>query len=95
MSDAKHTPGPWAVKANGRRGVAFNAQTFSVVDSRRVPLAGTVVDEADARLIAAAPELLEALEAAVPRICSDACAKTHARECVNARAALAKARGES
>ena len=66
MSSSKHTPGPWdyvayanrdsdapveyRVRAKGLRWVALTAS-------------GDSEDEANARLIAAAPELLEALEA--------------------------------
>lgn len=62
MSAPKHTPGPWVARKTGgagwpeQRGFAiyFNEAQEQVVDF--------VYEEADARLIAAAPELLEALE---------------------------------
>lgn len=94
----KHTPGPWEV---GRYGVndfeiQGNHRKLAVVyDYERIP-AGEAI--ATARLIAAAPDLLEAL-LAVQRVCKDAylpgpvylsIAERHA---INA--ALAKALGET
>lgn len=60
---AKHTPGPWAFNKTERG-------EFIVFDERRPPLervichTGTAFshDNANARLIAAAPELLQALK---------------------------------
>jgi hypothetical protein len=54
---AKHTPGPWHVEQG------INDYDILVTPDGRAParLAGYVEREADARLIAAAPELLEAL----------------------------------
>lgn len=66
---AQHTPGPWAV------GPAFdNDGEPEIIIERHTPagnlvvavaLAGLRGQEANARLIAAAPDLLEALQAAV------------------------------
>lgn len=61
---AQHTPGPWAVKTDGE------ANYFTIADSKanwlmRVQHNGepsTVTQDANARLIAAAPELLELCE---------------------------------
>jgi hypothetical protein len=88
-----HTPGPWAF-AEGRRSFAVHQQDGAPY----TPLASDVADvpiydstgtaEANARLIAAAPDLLEALMAvkalAVP-------AATHIHTIVDA--AIAKATG--
>ncbi len=67
MSGTKHTPGPWRVEAN-RSAVYVLAGNFCVAttaDERT----GNVAPAADnARLIAAAPELLEALTDAAHRI---------------------------
>lgn len=87
----KHTPGPWvARKINGagwpgQRGFAidFNEDQEQVVDF--------VYEEADAHLIAAAPELLEALEWAL----RDAAADELDPWFANARDAIAKARGDA
>ena len=93
---SKFTPGPWVAREvngmgwPGQRGFAidFNEDQEQVVEF--------VYEEADAHLIAAAPDLLEALEAVLNagrgtsgRIILDA-----DDEAV-ARAAIAKARGEA
>ena len=65
MSERKHTPGPWAIEADadkaGRHPLHDNrhvtARTGIVCDLRDQP-----AQAADARLIAAAPELLHALK---------------------------------
>ena len=56
-SKAKYTPGPWSLSANYH-------QTQKVVSDscEIVKLPPTEVGKANARLIAAAPEMLEALE---------------------------------
>jgi hypothetical protein len=78
MSDTKtqHTPGPWYVWPThwdgGSNSVAWAGQNTVWIDSPRGELAmikpnGRRIDDlvyADARLIAAAPDLLEALKAA-------------------------------
>lgn len=64
--NTKHTPGPWKEgdyivwPANGG-----NAQ-FPVHARKRGRIALALTKEADARLIAAAPELLEALQGLLP-----------------------------
>ena len=88
-----HTPGPWeAVKANWDRTLIRHA----LPGDAHVP--GYIAEvnnigagyEANARLIAAAPELLEALEALLGNcLDSEGLAAAHAK----ARAALAKAGG--
>lgn len=61
-SRTKHTPGPWnTVILNGDR-IAVVAHDSSDVATL------TQASHADARLIAAAPELLAALEAAIPAL---------------------------
>ena len=64
--ETKHTPGPWKIVA----GLNYTeADLVAMVQSRRSPLAIIATDqdvtcnnsEADAQLIAAAPDLLEAL----------------------------------
>lgn len=58
---SKHTQGPWHI-------ARFEASTVDIRDARGVTVAEvgdtSMEDEANARLIAAAPELLEALKAA-------------------------------
>lgn len=96
MSNAKHTPGPWIASKMGYISTvdrkSFIATSCSANDN----------DEANARLIAAAPELLEALfeqerflgvlAGTVPLTEKD----THRRIAINrdaVRAAIAKAGG--
>ncbi len=55
--NTQHTPGPWKVKSI----VGVYAQDGSLVASLHTPISNG--DNQDARLIAAAPELLEALQA--------------------------------
>jgi hypothetical protein len=81
MSDAKHTPGPWQLFEDYDAIGGFRQRVYSVHgDIRpghqfrgiaRVPASeGDEMLEANARLIAAAPDLLEALKE-LRLICSD------------------------
>ena len=56
---SKHTEGPWTVS---RKSSAYMQGTIVTCKNNTIEVAG-VWDNEDARLIAAAPELLEALEA--------------------------------
>lgn len=66
-----HTPGPWATEYVGDDGFASDRPTVAIVGDYRIVRDGHSVrgydghaaDEADARLIAAAPDLLAALKA--------------------------------
>lgn len=85
---SKHTPGPWSRDKNdslcspdGRQVYVWNSGLGNSYRSDET--------DANARLIAAAPELLEALEAMLPG------AEAMGWETSKARAAIAKARGES
>lgn len=82
MSDVKHTPGPWHV-ANGCQIRGAKDQIAKAWMMRN----GEGL--ANARLIAAAPELLNALEAITEAY------DTSLPEYKVARAAIAKARGEA
>jgi hypothetical protein len=98
----KHTPGPWYHDfASGmKNGNPQVVEYFVRRDGDNVSIAADIVDpekcvpsEANARLIAAAPDLLEALEN-IADIVADEWG-TH-RPCVmRAYAAIAKARGEA
>ncbi len=60
---AAHTPGPWVAMQNESQGVSFIYPKRSSDDC-----ICTVSNEANARLIAAAPEMLEALKIARDQI---------------------------
>jgi len=106
----KHTPGPWRITHNGSyspprfeiSGRAGDGREYGFAEVSAWPLhAGEA--EANARLIAAAPEMLEALKTLTP-IASDQHAHITS-DCggncpdliaiKQARAAIARARGES
>lgn len=102
MSETKHTPGPWHAK---RHEVIHSDSGFTVAEIfdgiRWIPALDdwqqTIdvdVSHANARLIAAAPELLEALEGAL--LCLVENCSGHEEEEVKAKAeaAIRKARGE-
>lgn len=87
MKNAKHTPGPWRVGDAGH--AVFGPKDSGMYPNAPVTVVQKIVSPANARLIAAAPELLEALEVAL-KSCSgqdDFYYKT--------KALMAKSRGES
>lgn len=93
---SKHTPGPWYFlpDRNGRLQVGPSIN-YTVAAMWVTPLEG---QEANARLISAAPELLEALEKCRKELsawmqcyCEDAATQEAISQ---ARAAIAKATGE-
>ena len=88
---AQHTPGPWVVDRD-----ASGNGISTTIESNRFWITGVIKfpgpgfsDEANARLIAAAPELLEALCLLLDRIESP-----DGLPMKKARAAIAKATGE-
>lgn len=89
MADAKHTPGPWT---------ALNRGYKSHVTDGDMNWSAEIIGPghaANARLIAAAPELLEAGEAALPWISGLANKNPSVAPFATAlRAAIAKAKGE-
>lgn len=93
---SKYTLGPWkyGVELSSRTGewlISFDAgnrgRGIDIAETRP----GSGQEEANARLIAAAPELLEALEEAVCAL--EVCGKDY-RATEIARSAIAKAKGE-
>lgn len=103
---SKHTPGPWTFREHGYP-TLYRVHAF-VEGSDSAPVCGlwmpaeqlTIVEEgrANARLIAAAPELLEALKAVESSVFllglhvdEDGCEGCQLR--VRARSAIAKAEG--
>ena len=105
MSETKHTPGPWSVydqrhlftnHEGSARLIAGNIWIACVHGSHVGPQSK---EEADANisLIAAAPELLEALESLIANVYSCACTmptKEEREAWDKADAAIAKAEGE-
>jgi hypothetical protein len=65
MSTTAHTPGPWRLDVPEPDGeiIVMDEQDVSIDTIWKQPLDPSEWVEANARLIAAAPELLEALEA--------------------------------
>ena len=102
MSAAKHAPGPWSCIVEGNDAFVMPAGDSPCVTLIKLRGAGTSYSEslANARLIAAAPCLLEALEAfqRAPSVGSAGPGSvTIAVQAFNlraARAAIAKATGE-
>lgn len=94
MSNAKHTPGPWSywpsvAYAEGvitRDATLGHIATPAVMGDRGVMIA-------NARLIAAAPDLLDALRALLP-FAMEIVNKNHS-SVINACAAIAKAEGRA
>lgn len=66
---AKHTPGPWGIRDENETFISIGAETHhSLVDTWAIDDGVSKEQmEANARLIAAAPELLDALLLAVSR----------------------------
>ncbi|MGZ2829964.1 hypothetical protein [Pseudomonas aeruginosa] len=87
---SKHTPGPWY--RDGTTVYALNPQNFNRF-SAQIHGAHTPQSELEAvaRLVAAAPELLEALRACVSRITDEVADAEFLDEVEQARAAIAKA----
>jgi hypothetical protein len=96
MSNVKHTPGPWEWDGNvwgydSENEAPWLVQAPWTGKSSKNVLTGTIKceSEADARLIAAAPELLEALHELYVALEIDGCAQPFQMQ--KARAAIAKA----
>ncbi len=105
MSAAKHTPGPWYVsKRNPLRVIESGPRALTLAtvgtNGHGVTAEGAQAEaEANARLIAAAPKLLEALQDLVaeyePNIKAFATDAPRKAKWMAALAALAKATGEA
>lgn len=81
-----HTPGPWHI-GDGTRIIGANSQRVSVCDDNHA-----TPGLANARLIAAAPDLLAALKAIADTTCNHGPNEVCCRDL--ARSAIASARGE-
>ena len=94
MTGAKHTPGPWVPEDGGGKGSWIKSE----VNGEWAALAcgsDDLTAEANADLIAAAPDLLKALKYIVAECDEDMDDdyNPHAAPLANARAAIAKAEG--
>jgi len=95
---SKHTPGPWTAEIRGKSGpINFTIRGgTNAMGLETRPCVAQYVQGKDARLIAAAPELLAALRA-VAAICEHSPAAVDALGFQNVRAigaAIAKAEGK-
>jgi hypothetical protein len=87
MSGRRAT-GPWRIRVNGVfLRVVHGEHNTTVADG--------IVTHSYANLIAAAPELLEALECALETLENEGVCGPECLSCASARAAIAKARGAS
>jgi hypothetical protein len=87
--ETKHTPGPWTI-ADDMRGIG-NARVAGVLDANGIGVANCGSHgEANARLIAAAPDMLDALYTLLDAIDGN---RITVGDCNQARAAIAKATG--
>jgi len=93
MADFSHTPGPWSVVSHDE-GEWGESYMILQDGNLMLPVAEMITQEADARLIAAAPDMAEALERALTYIERDE--EAHGRQFGEGnviRAALARAKG--
>lgn len=93
MSTAKHTPGPWSVISEGMASPkVVDGAGFGICHTTYAPTGA----EANARLISASPDLLEALKLVAPHIPGIiAMGWLSAEQTDSIRAAIAKAEGQS
>lgn len=67
MKHSKHTPGPWVIGKNGTAVTTKHGGYIATADTGT----NVEIDESNARLIAAAPEMLEALKLVHSLHCGD------------------------
>jgi hypothetical protein len=98
MSESKHTPGPWVAEIGGQGSFMIEDSNARVL-CQRAAWYSSMVDEseANARLIAAAPDLLAALIAIADQLERVGDTRRHkdGQYIDEARAAIAKAEGRS
>ena len=97
---SKHTPGPWHLDTEDEKEIVLGDSSFIATthDSSAYSSYTSVTEDqvkANARLIAAAPELLEALKACLAELLVLHTDRPGTEECIQqAYAAIAKAEGE-
>lgn len=87
----KHTPGPWRVGDAGH--AVFGPKDSGMHPNAPITVVQRIVNPANARLIAAAPELLEALNALKTKVLASGNASAFFPELEQAIRAIAKAAG--
>lgn len=96
---SKHTKGPWRVVEANTPGVLYvsgPAQTLTIITAAiDLDFSDYVKRTSDAHLIAAAPELLEALEEIMDGYLYGCAMEVKRENIERARAAITKARGEA
>ena len=94
---AQHTPGPWRAVQMAPHWWTVRGDSVNVAELRDEHNPGKEAEAAlaaDASLIAAAPDLLEALEGLFGMVLNPR-SKAHRHNLEDVRAAIAKAKGES
>jgi hypothetical protein len=92
MSELKATPGPWYRDEYGNLKSPESSHTLSMIPFSGVMITSGAEANANTCLIAAAPDLYEALEALLETCHAEPHGESERRAAI---AALAKARGES
>ena len=91
----KHTPGPWSVNVIGQH---WNNKSLKHIEVTFGPdgecICDTVYNQFDAKLISAAPELLNALQAILNKAYKQNWNDQYPDEVSKAQAAISKALGE-
>lgn len=92
-----HTPGPWFAQVSSIAigGLAFVGTATQIADEWGQPIASNIGSAADAHLIAAAPDLYEALSLLVSQVETYGDPELYKNELDRADAALKKARGDA
>lgn len=93
---AKHTPGPWVIEENPCVSPALQVAAFEESGNRHLQiLVYSNNQEADARLIVAAPDLLAALDSILSNLDENlqGCFTLESRGDLNASIAIEQARG--
>ena len=92
MSETKHTPGPWTVREYPHLAHPFTQSLYEIEFGGEGELiCDTVYERSDANLIAAAPDMLAALEDAREALNKPPFINSQTLKCIDA--AIAKAKG--